>query len=129
MSQKVQGREGFSIVELIVALVILSLGLLSLAATSGYLAANIRVADLRTQRSAAIQHSIEELRAMPFDNIAKLNQGSARRVGEFDVWWDVTDVNNNLKTVSIISELAVPAAKVAQGAAARDTFVLNIVRP
>lgn len=129
MDQHLQGREGFSIIELIVALVILSLGLLSLAATSSYLAANIRVADLQTQRSAAIQHSVEQLRAMPFDAVSSLNRNSAWRVGEFNVWWDVIPVNNNLKTVRIISELAFPAAPATQGAAAQDTFVLHIVRP
>lgn len=121
-------EDGFSIVELLVALVILSLGLLSMAATTGYVATQVRIADLRTERAAALHAAIEELRATPYDNLASRNEASARQFGSFRAWWTVSNITDNLKGVAVMTRGPANRAG-AQSAAALDTFAITIARP
>jgi type IV pilus assembly protein PilV len=81
-----QGRTGFSIVELVIAIVILAVGLLGLAGSTAYVIRTVTMADLNTQRAAALQTTIERLRAMPFDSI----RTDADSVGAFSVTWTST---------------------------------------
>lgn len=121
---------GFSIVELLIALVILTVGLLSLAAATGYVSAQVRAGDLRTERAAALQQVIESLRATPFANLTSVDESQAITVGDFRFWWTVRKTGSYFAQVDIYSRSvrALPAAP-NHGAVAPDTFSFSIVMP
>lgn len=86
---RASAETGFSLVELLVALVILTVGILAMAAVTGFLILQVRVADTRTERSAAVQGVVEQVRALPFTSIESRDQASAVTVGSYSVWWDL----------------------------------------
>jgi len=94
---------GFSLVEMIVAMLVLTVGLLALAGASGLFTTQIHVADLRTERMAAVQSVVEELRATAFEEIDDLEQDSARTVGAFRIWWEVDRPAINLAYLTVHS--------------------------
>lgn len=89
-------RSGFSLIELVVALVILAVGVLGLAAVTAFTVQNVTAAELDTERGQALQTVVEELRSMPFDSL----KSGADTVGAFAVSWTVVD-NNGYATVNI----------------------------
>jgi prepilin-type N-terminal cleavage/methylation domain-containing protein len=62
-------RDGFSLVEVIVAMIILSVGILTMGASTGYVLNQIRAAEFRTDRMTAVHHVAERLRAVPWDDL------------------------------------------------------------
>ena len=81
---------GFTIVEVLIAIVILAVGMLALATTSIFATTQVKVADLKTEQSLAVQQIVEMLRSRPYANLANRAEGSAENVGSYDVWWTVT---------------------------------------
>jgi len=69
-SEHHRSQAGFSLVELIFAVVILAVGMLGLGGTTAYLTRQATLADLQTERSAALMAAVERVRAMDYDNIA-----------------------------------------------------------
>lgn len=63
------GEQGFSLPELIVAIMILAVGIVGLAGTTGWVVRQVTLADLAGERTAAMQSAIEQLRAMPYQSI------------------------------------------------------------
>ena len=118
---------GFSLIEITIATVVLAVGMLAMAASTGYVAAEIRNATWNTQRGTAREQIAEELRATPFDNV--VNSATPRIIGRYRLVWTVVDVNNFLKRVSIIAQG--PAYRVGRGPVAivTDTVVINLARP
>ena len=127
MMSRFENERGFSIVELMVALVILTVGLLSMAATTGYVATRVRAGDLRTERAAALQQVIENLKATPFSSLSSVPESQAVTVGDFEFWWTVTP-SGFMADVQIYSKATrtIPGAP-RHGAVARDTFSFSIV--
>lgn len=96
-------RGGFSLIEMVVAMLVLTAGLLAMAGASGYVTTQIQVADLRTERVAAIQEVVEELRATPFGEIRDRPAEDAITVGMFRIWWDVEWPASNLAHLTLHS--------------------------
>jgi prepilin-type N-terminal cleavage/methylation domain-containing protein len=84
------GRGGFSLVEVVVAMLVLTVGLLGLAAGTGWVIRSVEVARIETARAAALQSGIEQVRATPFDDLAN---GSAT-VGDYEVTWTELAMTN-----------------------------------
>lgn len=97
-------RDGFTLVELIVAMMIFMVGVLALASTTGFVGLQLRAADLRTERSLAHQQAMEEIRSKPFDDILTASKGAGAEIGDYTVWWDVNDVQWALKNVAVYTE-------------------------
>src|SRR5687768_16881514 len=57
---------GFSLVEVVIAIMVLSFGLLAMAASTGYVASQLRSSVFDTQRNLARQRIVEQLRATVF---------------------------------------------------------------
>jgi uncharacterized protein (TIGR02598 family) len=57
-------RDGFSLIEVIIAMIILSVGILAMGASTGYVLSQVRAAELRTERVNAVQHVAAQLRAV-----------------------------------------------------------------
>jgi prepilin-type N-terminal cleavage/methylation domain-containing protein len=92
-------RDGFTIIELVIALIILSFGVLGLAGTTAFVVRQVTLADVNSERAAAQQEVIERLRAT---STATISNGSTT-VGSFTVAWLATDSSTYGKTVRVIT--------------------------
>lgn len=122
------GRAGFSLVELIVAVIILAVGVLGLAGMTALVVRQVTLADVNTERSAALQSVIERLRAT---NISSIGTGSAI-TGSYTVSWSVIDSTSLSRTVRVITTgpgLVKDTAAVlpSLGRSVQDTFNLLVM--
>lgn len=78
---------GFSLVEVIVAFMILAIGVLGLAGTTAIVVRQVTASDLATKRAAALMTTVEQLRGMPYDSVAS----GYDSVGLFQVAWTSTE--------------------------------------
>jgi len=121
-----KGQEGFTIVEVIVAVVILAVGLLGMAGTTILVVQQTTLAGVSTDRSAALQSTIERLRATPFDRVV----AGTDSVGAYDVEWTVTP-GRRWKAVEIVT--TGPGSKPSEQGFPRlaqsvpDTFTYRII--
>jgi prepilin-type N-terminal cleavage/methylation domain-containing protein len=101
MSEAKNKRDGFSLVEVVVAILVLSFGLLAMAASTGYVATQLRSTTWDTQRNLARQQVIESLRATIFANVT--TNATGRSIGPYTVRWNVTNVSSAQRRVQIIT--------------------------
>lgn len=118
-------REGFTIVEVIISVVILAVGLLGMAGATLLVVQQTTLADATADRSAAVQSAIEQLRAVPFDDVV----AGSDSVGVFDVSWTVTS-GGRWKQVEIVT--VGPGSVTSRGFPAlypsvHDTFSYRII--
>jgi prepilin-type N-terminal cleavage/methylation domain-containing protein len=118
-------RDGFTIVEVLIAIVILAVGMLALATTSIFATTQVKVADLKTEQSVAVQQTIESLRAMPFDSVRSRAEVNRDDLGTYDVWWTVTSTSRYLKNVLVFT-LGPGYQSGSWVPAQRDTFTVQI---
>ena len=120
-------KGGFSLVEVVIAIVVLSFGLLAMAASTGYVASQLRSSSFDTQRNLARQQVIGQLRSTVFANLATSTQGTT--IGRYTVRWNVNTVNVAQRRVQIIT--AGPAYRARQGSrtTVTDTATIMILSP
>ncbi len=125
-------RQGFSIVELIIALVILTAGLLAMASASGFSTLSVQMAAARTARAAAVASEIEGVRAQSYtitgyNSIVAKPQALADTLDGYSLWYDVTRNQNSLNiTVHSLGRSYV----LRQGwRDVEEQFTASIVRP
>lgn len=92
-------RGGFSIIEVIVAIIILAIGVVGLAGTTAYIVRNVNYADLMTERGAAFQTVVDRIQSLPFDSV----DAGSDSVGIFDVTWTSALSGPQNKIVTIIT--------------------------
>jgi prepilin-type N-terminal cleavage/methylation domain-containing protein len=92
--------DGFTILELIFALVIFAVGSLALAGLSVTLEQQTTSTNLRTERSAAITTALERIRAADFDSVAS----GTDSIGHYRTTWTVTDAGSYAKRVTLVTE-------------------------
>lgn len=123
------GRGGFTMVEVIVAIVVLAFGLLGMAATTAIVVRQVTLADMATERAAALQAAVERLRALPYDSV----QSGSRTEGRFSVQWRVTAPRNHYKILEVVT--TGPGLARGSGgfpvlsANVKDTLTYRIIRP
>lgn len=118
---------GFTIVEVLIAIVILAVGMLALATTSIFATTQVRVADLKTEQSLAVQQTIEMLRATPFNSLTSRIENDAIDTGTYQVWYTIgTTSNRFLRDVTLFTKG--PGYRSGQGwvPLVRDTFAVQI---
>lgn len=119
---------GFTLIEVMVALVILAVGVLGLAGTTALVVRQVTLADVATERSAALQTVIEQIRAQDFDSV---NTG-ADTVGSFTASWSTSDLGRS-KLVTVVT--LGPGLKTGTGNmpylsnTVADTFVYRVIDP
>jgi len=122
-------QAGFTLVEVIVAIIILTFGLLGMAGTTALVVRQITLADVSTERAVALQTTLERLQALPFDSVAS----SSDSVGIFGVRWTVISPTNQWKEVTVIT--TGPGSGRGSGGFPMvsnnvpDTFTYRIIRP
>lgn len=125
-----RGRHGFSIIEILVAIVILTLGILAMASSTGFMATQIRMAGLHSERVAAQQRAIERLYSYPYDEVPVVDHGSAETFGSFQVWWDTVSVGEwAVKQVTIYTEGPGYSPGSGWNPAVQDTLPIRLTRP
>jgi prepilin-type N-terminal cleavage/methylation domain-containing protein len=122
-------RSGFSLVELMVAIVILSVGVLSMAGTSTWVVRQITLSWLTTERAVARQSAIETILAGSFENAT----GGSATYGDFDVNWTLAEDAGNYRTLRIVTvglgkPKGTPGMTVLSGEVA-DTVFLRYASP
>ena len=80
-------RAGFTIVEVVFAFMILALGALGMAGTPVLMVRQTTLADVTTDRAAALQTTIERIRAQPCDSVL----AGSDSVGLYHISWTVRD--------------------------------------
>lgn len=110
-----------------VALIILTVGVLGLAATTVWVVRQSTLAELTTERSAAVQTVVERLRASDYATLAS----GSDSVGRFDVKWSVVDGNRS-KLVTLVTVgpgLSSGTGMPSLGGNVADTFDYRIMEP
>ena len=127
--QNAATRSGFSLVEVVCAVLIMSVGLLGMAATTTVLVHQTNISELKTQRALAMQQGIERVRALAYDSLSSGSDSS----GVFEVSWSTTAESDLVKTVQIVT--AGPGLVSRSGAPPAiqhnvpDTLNYRVVRP
>lgn len=121
-------RAGFTLVEVLVALIILTVGVLGLAGTTALAVRQVTFADVTAERAIALQSVIERLRSAPYDSVAN----GSDSIGRFQATWTVT-LGQRSKSVQIVTlGPGLGSATVGMpglSGSVADTFVYRIVRP
>jgi len=121
-------KGGFTMVEIIIAIVILAFGLMGMAGATALFVRQTTLAAVTTKRSAALQTTLERLRALPFDSVST----GSDSVGLFSVQWTVTTFENQWKVVDLITTgpgMARSSGFPMLTASVPDTFTYRIIRP
>lgn len=84
---------GFTLIEVIVAIMVLTIGVLALVGSSRVAAASLQRATLELRVAELIQEDVERLRTLPFDSLV---DGQATRLAG-DSRWLVTDSGSYLR--------------------------------
>lgn len=90
-------RAGFSLVEVVIAIVILAVGVLGLAGTTALVVRQVTLGEMTTKRAAAFQTAIEQMRALEWEEIG----GGSTTVGDYVVSWWVDSEYTQSKVMKI----------------------------
>lgn len=121
------GRDGLTLIEVIVAMLVLTVGLLGLAGGTGWAVRNAELARIETNRSAAVQSAVEGIRAIPYDQVA----AGEEVYGDYSVSWSTTATGQTWKLMEIV---VVGPGRVTEGGGAvavevADTVEYRLVQP
>lgn len=94
-------RGGFTLVEVMVAMLVLTTGILAMAASTGFIFNRLKESGGRTERALVIQQVADSLRSAQSE--AVLTPRSNQRVGRYSVSWQVDPVSNRLDRVTIVT--------------------------
>lgn len=117
---------GFSLVEVVIALMVFTVGVLGMGATIGYVSRQVEAADLRTERSTVVRRAVEQLHALPFAGVNDRTYTDAKTMDGYKVWWDVEHNETHMKNVDLYSEGPGFSAGTGREPAVRDTVATTI---
>ena len=120
-------RAGFTIVEVVIAVVILAVGLLGMAGTTLLVVKQTTLADVTTERSVALRSTLERLRAMPYDSVVN----GSDSIGAFSISWTVTDVGlwRDVELVTVGPGLRSGSGFPTVAPSVPDTFTFRVLQP
>jgi prepilin-type N-terminal cleavage/methylation domain-containing protein len=121
-------RAGFSLVEIIAALLILSVGVIALGAATGNIMTQTRKTDLRSERMAAVRQASETLRGADWETIPGRCESQVFATGRFTVSCSVTRPASNLLRVQLVSR-GPGYARGSFDPALADTVAISLARP
>ena len=117
---------GFSLVEVVIATLVLTVGLFAAAGSTMVVSVQMRSSTWETQRTQVKEGVVEELRAAPYSSVQTLT--TPRVVGNFQLTWDVTALP---LSKSVILVTTGPGFRAGEGARAQvsDTTSFEILKP
>jgi len=121
-------KAGFTMVEVIIAIMVLTFGLLGMAGTTALVVRQVSLADVTTERSVALQTTLERLQSLPFDSVIS----GTDSIGIFGVRWTVTASLAEWKVVEVVTRG--PGMRSGSGGfpmlvnQVPDTFTYRIIR-
>jgi prepilin-type N-terminal cleavage/methylation domain-containing protein len=98
---------GFGLIEVIVAMMILTVGILAMGASTGYILNQVRASELRTERMTAVRGASERLHAMEWPELTQQACSGSDPILETDRGFRVTcaiTVSGNLAVIRLITE-------------------------
>jgi prepilin-type N-terminal cleavage/methylation domain-containing protein len=98
-----EGPRGFSLVEMVMVLVILSVGFVGMRASTGYMMTRTIHPDLRSERMSAVGQAAETVRGTPWSDVARLCADSTFRIDPYVVRCEVTRPSATLQRVRLVS--------------------------
>ena len=124
-------RGGFSIIELVMALIVLAFGVVGLATTTLFITRELMLAEVTTARAAATRSVMERLRATPYDSIGP----GGDTIGPMVVSWTVTATTPQTTTLGVVTvgpgrasiSESQPTPTVSNAVA--DTLLYKVLRP
>jgi len=119
-------KDGFTIVEVMIAIVILAVGMLALATTSIFATTQVKLADLKIEQSLAVQEAVEQLRASQWTAVVDRSFSTAIDAGSYSVWWDVSPVNGNTNLRQVDVFTRGPGYISGEGWTATDTDTFTV---
>lgn len=128
---KLRSREGFSLIEVVVAMLLLTVGLLGLAAGTGWVLRSTDGARVDTARAAAIQSAVEQVRSLDDDTLAE--GGTLALPGGYQATWEALGTTVNSTQVRIVltgerREAQEGGALPRFSANAADTLLYRVIR-
>ncbi|CAN5796692.1 hypothetical protein BH23GEM11_BH23GEM11_16360 [soil metagenome] len=131
LTRSPQGRAGFSLIEVIVSVMVLAVGLLGLAAGTGWVLRTTEAARVDTARTTAVQSAIESVRATPFEDLAA--GGTTELSGGFSATWAPVGGTPQSAQMQIIlvgpgREAGSPGGMPALSNNVTDTIVYRVLR-
>jgi prepilin-type N-terminal cleavage/methylation domain-containing protein len=127
-STKRSSKDGFTLIEVMVAMVILVFGALALTGSSMFVMRQVSVSDLWTERAAAVQSVVERVKAQPFDTLGI----GVDTIGAFAMEWRSWTEGARSKGVEVVSTgpglVSTPTGPKIEPSVV-DTFHYQVVRP
>lgn len=120
-------RGGFTLLEVVMSMMILTYGVLGLAGTTLHVTRQVHIAEMYTDRAAVVQSVIERVRAESFDTY----RTSSDTLGAYTVEWETwaeTAVGKGLRVVTTGPGLVSNGGPVTIAAHATDTVEYRLVR-
>jgi prepilin-type N-terminal cleavage/methylation domain-containing protein len=124
-------QAGFSLVELIIAMVILSVALLAMGASTGHVMAQLQAAELRTERMSAVREAAEVLKGTAWSSLGSACESTSSEFGteHYTVTCSVQQPGGG--NLMIIQLVTVGPGFVAGkfNTTVADTFAISIANP
>jgi prepilin-type N-terminal cleavage/methylation domain-containing protein len=120
-------RDGFGLIEVIIAMLILTVGVLAMGASTGFILNQVRASEFRTERMLNVRGAAERLHAVDWQTLPTVCQSPVLASGRYSVSCEVT-VAGNLARIRLISTGPGYVGGKLQTTAV-DTTVMSIARP
>lgn len=95
-------RSGFSLVEVLIAILILSFGILALGSSTGYVLSQVQASELRSERTAAVRQAAEILGGTAWGSLETVCGDTTFTTDNYTVGCQV-EASGDLKRVRLIS--------------------------
>lgn len=129
-----RGRGGFTIIEIVIAVLVLTFGVLGMAGTTAYVVRQVSLAEVTTKRAQALQSVLERVRGAGYDSVLLGSAASGSdSVGPFAVKW--TSAADGSRSVLVTVVTLGPGLASVSGQlpflsnAVTDTFTYRVIRP
>ena len=124
-------RAGSSIIEMVMALIVLAFGVVGLATTTLFITRQVILAEVTTARSAATRSVMERIRATPYDLI----DSGGDTIGPMVISWTVTATTPQTTTLGIVTlgpgltSISETQSAPVLSSSVVDTLVYKVLRP
>ncbi len=112
---RLEGRSGFTITELLLSVIIISVGVVGFASAVGLVATELRIGGRDTEVAALLADQAERIKSLSYDAVTEGSRG----VGEYVLEWEVKSFDPK----KVVLRATFPAPEGGQFA---DTVVLYI---